>query len=137
MFYLFIFESIGTSELFLLGLVALIIFGPRKLPEMVKMAAKAMGEFRRSTDEFKRTWQQEVEFEDEATNNQPKISSLSATSNVADSSVQRDSASTQSEIIEPQIKELAQSDFEKNFSKEESQTPKISESDLTNKKDWL
>ena len=42
MFYLFILESIGTSELLLIGLVALIIFGPRKLPELARMLTEAV-----------------------------------------------------------------------------------------------
>ena len=63
MFYLFILESIGTSELVLIGLVALIIFGPRKLPELARMLGKARNEFKRTTDEFKDTWMREVNFE--------------------------------------------------------------------------
>ena len=39
---LFIFESIGTSELLLVGIVALIFLGPRKLPELAKKAGKIM-----------------------------------------------------------------------------------------------
>ncbi len=52
MFYIFIFESIGTSELMLIGLVALIVFGPRKLPELARTIGKTMAEFRRSTDDL-------------------------------------------------------------------------------------
>jgi Tat protein translocase TatB subunit len=63
MFYLFIFESIGTSELMLIGLVALIVFGPRKLPEFARTIGKTMNEFHRSTDDFKQTWQQEIDLE--------------------------------------------------------------------------
>jgi TatA/E family protein of Tat protein translocase len=53
MYYAFILESIGTSELILIGLVALIVFGPRKLPEFARTLGKMMNEFRRSTDDFK------------------------------------------------------------------------------------
>jgi len=63
MFYLFIFESIGTSELMLIGLVALIVFGPRKLPEFARTIGKTMNEFRHSTDDFKQIWQQEIDLE--------------------------------------------------------------------------
>jgi Tat protein translocase TatB subunit len=63
---LFIFESIGTSELILIGIVALIFLGPRKLPELAKKAGKIMSEFRGTANEFKDTWQREVNFEDEA-----------------------------------------------------------------------
>jgi sec-independent protein translocase protein TatB len=64
--FLFIFESIGTSELLLVGVVALIFLGPRKLPEMARKIGKIMAEFRSTTNEFKETWQREVNFEEEA-----------------------------------------------------------------------
>ena len=64
--YLFIFESIGTSELLLIGVVALIFLGPRKMPEMARKIGKIMSEFRSATSEFKETWQREVNFEEEA-----------------------------------------------------------------------
>lgn len=63
--YLFIFESIGTSELILIGLVALIIFGPRKLPQIARTIGKTMADFRRTTQDFKSTWEKEVDFEEE------------------------------------------------------------------------
>ncbi|MFN2500602.1 MAG: twin-arginine translocase TatA/TatE family subunit [Pyrinomonadaceae bacterium] len=64
--YLFILESIGTPELILIGIIALMFLGPRKLPEMAKKAGKIMSEFRGTAAEFKETWQREVNFEEEA-----------------------------------------------------------------------
>lgn len=64
--YLFVFESIGTSELILIGIVALVFLGPRKLPEIARKIGKMMAEFRGTANEFKQTWQREVNFEDEA-----------------------------------------------------------------------
>ena len=61
--FLFIFESIGTSELLLIGVIALIFLGPRKLPQMVRTIGKSMAEFRRATNEFKSTWEREVDLE--------------------------------------------------------------------------
>jgi sec-independent protein translocase protein TatB len=63
---LFILESLGTSELILIGIIALIFLGPRKLPEMARKAGKIMSEFRGTASEFKETWQREVNFEEEA-----------------------------------------------------------------------
>lgn len=63
--YLFIFESIGTSELILIGIVALIFLGPRRLPEMARKLGKMMADFRNTTNEFKSTWEREVNFEEE------------------------------------------------------------------------
>ena len=62
---LFILESIGTSELILIGVIALIFLGPRKLPEMARKIGKMMAEFRNTTNEFKATWEREVNFEEE------------------------------------------------------------------------
>ena len=76
MFYLFIFESIGTAELLLIGLVALIIFGPRKLPELARMLGKARNEFKKTTDEFKETWTREVDFESLDNENQNNLKNL-------------------------------------------------------------
>lgn len=63
--FLFIFESIGTSELILIGIIALIFLGPRKLPEIAKKMGKIMADFRNTTNEFKETWEREVNFEEE------------------------------------------------------------------------
>jgi sec-independent protein translocase protein TatA len=43
--------------------IALIVFGPRKLPDLGKSLGQAMSQFRRASDDFKRTWEQEVETE--------------------------------------------------------------------------
>jgi len=62
---LFIFESIGTSELIMIGIIALIFLGPRKIPDIARKAGKLMAEFRSTTQDFKSTWEREVNFEDE------------------------------------------------------------------------
>ncbi|HNU75213.1 MAG TPA: twin-arginine translocase TatA/TatE family subunit [Deltaproteobacteria bacterium] len=46
--------GIGGQELLLILLLALIILGPKKLPEMAKTIGKAMGEFQRATNDLKR-----------------------------------------------------------------------------------
>ncbi|MDP2268861.1 MAG: Sec-independent protein translocase protein TatB, partial [Deltaproteobacteria bacterium] len=63
---LLILESIGTSELLLIGIVALIFLGPRRMPEIARKVAKIMAEFRGTANEFKETWRKEVDFEEEA-----------------------------------------------------------------------
>ena len=64
--YLFIFESLGTSELILIGIVALIFLGPRRLPEIARKVGKVMADLRGTANEFKQTWEKEVDFEEEA-----------------------------------------------------------------------
>lgn len=43
--------------------VALVIFGPRKLPEIGRTIGKSLNEFRRASEDFKRTWQMEADLE--------------------------------------------------------------------------
>jgi TatA/E family protein of Tat protein translocase len=54
-------ESVGTTELLVILVVALIVFGPRKLPELARSLGKSLNEFKRASDDFKRTWEREVE----------------------------------------------------------------------------
>jgi TatA/E family protein of Tat protein translocase len=60
---LLVFEFLGTGELMIIAVVALIIFGPRKLPEIGRSLGRAMSEFKRASEDFKRTWEYEVELE--------------------------------------------------------------------------
>ena len=136
MFYLFILESIGTSELILIGLVALIVFGPRKLPELARKLGKAMNEFRRTTDDFKQTWAREVDFEFEGNSDKEKLNSISENPLMSESSLQRNTIGVMNEIVVPEIKEINQTDFEENFVKKEINTKEL-ENNQTNKRDWL
>jgi TatA/E family protein of Tat protein translocase len=56
-------EFLGTTELMVIALVALVIFGPRKLPEIGRSLGRSLAEFKRASDDFKRTWEYEVEME--------------------------------------------------------------------------
>src|SRR5205085_2285941 len=56
-------ESIGTTELLVILVAALILFGPRKLPELSRSLGKSLSEFKRASDDFKRTWEREVTME--------------------------------------------------------------------------
>ena len=47
--------DIGLQELILIGVLALLVFGPSKLPELGRMFGRAMREFRRASDEFRST----------------------------------------------------------------------------------
>ncbi len=55
--------GLGMPEIMIILVIALIVFGPRKLPELGKTLGKAMGQFRRASEDFKRTWEQEVDLE--------------------------------------------------------------------------
>ena len=60
---LFVFEFLGTTELLVVAVVALILFGPRKLPEIGRTVGRGLAEFKRASDDFKRTWEYEVEID--------------------------------------------------------------------------
>lgn len=138
MFYLFIFESIGTSELILIAVVALMIFGPRKLPELVRTVGKTMADFRRSTDEFKKTWEKEVDFEVGKINTDVEQTGYLGMP-IAKNTIERNSLAGNGEIISPEIREIDKEEFEKNFPIKEVQVAKQLEAEErpTNKQDWL
>lgn len=52
--------GIGFPELVLIIVIALIVFGPEKLPELARAMGKALAEFRRATDGVKDTVTREV-----------------------------------------------------------------------------
>src|ERR687883_1128532 len=53
-------ESIGTTELLLILVVALMVFGPRKLPQLSRSLGKSLANFKRASEDFKQTWEKEV-----------------------------------------------------------------------------
>jgi TatA/E family protein of Tat protein translocase len=62
-FFALILDSLGSTELLFILVVALIFFGPRKLPQLAKSMGKGLAEFRKASDDFKRTWEREVALE--------------------------------------------------------------------------
>lgn len=134
MFFLFILESIGTPELILIAIVALIIFGPRKLPQMAKTIGKTMADLRNSTNEFKATWERESSFDLEA-ETVKKIETIpSQNENYSQNTIYN---STIEKLPEPEIKQLSAEDIERNFQnharvKNESASPEKNE-----KQSWL
>jgi len=56
--------SIGIPELIMIFVIALLLFGPRKLPEIGRSIGKAMGEFRRASNDLKRSLEEEVAAEE-------------------------------------------------------------------------
>jgi TatA/E family protein of Tat protein translocase len=61
--FAFILESLGATEVLFILAIALIFFGPRKLPQLARSMGKGLAEFRKASDDFKRTWEREVALE--------------------------------------------------------------------------
>jgi sec-independent protein translocase protein TatA len=61
------FGSIGMPELIIIFVIALIIFGPRKLPELGRSLGKSLAEFKRASNELKSTLEEEIRLEEQKT----------------------------------------------------------------------
>lgn len=119
----------------LIGVIALIFLGPRKLPQMARTVGKMMAEFRRTTSEFKSTWEREANFEvdDTPSTGEPpySIARLGSTPGV-----------TQSASL-PEIKEMDSSEFDKIVAERASTTDQppagdtAAETDASDKRSWL
>lgn len=59
------FGPIGMPELLIILTLALIIFGPRKLPELGRSLGKSLGEFKRASNELRNTLDEEIRIEEE------------------------------------------------------------------------
>src|SRR5881227_2632339 len=59
--------SIGMPELIVIFLIALVIFGPRKLPELGRSLGKSIAEFKRASNELRSTLEEEIRLEEQRT----------------------------------------------------------------------
>jgi len=57
--------SLGMQEIIIIFILALIVFGPRKLPELGKTLGKGLAEFKKASNELKQTWEDEVRLDKE------------------------------------------------------------------------
>jgi TatA/E family protein of Tat protein translocase len=53
------------QEIIVIFVLALIVFGPRKLPELGKSLGRSLAEFKRASNELKQTWEEEVRLDKE------------------------------------------------------------------------
>ena len=53
--------QLGFPELIVIFIIALLVFGPKKLPELGKSLGKGLKEFRKATDDLKSTWNEQIQ----------------------------------------------------------------------------
>ena len=61
--------GLGTPELIIIFIVALVVFGPRKLPELGRSLGRSLSEFKRASNELKNTLDDEIRLEEHRTAN--------------------------------------------------------------------
>ena len=139
--YLFILDSVGTTELLVILGAALIFFGPRRLPQLSRQLGKSLSEFRRASDDFKRTWAREVNLENFEKGVEPQENSIldKATDRIRSA---REAAARESDPAGSQVSAIAPSITPVDPSlvqpREANSQPETTPSEQpTSKHDWL
>lgn len=72
------FGSLGFTEIAFILVLALLLFGPKRLPEIGRTIGKGMAEFRRASNDLRRTLEQEVALDEAATPKPPSVGPIPA-----------------------------------------------------------
>lgn len=128
-----ILESLGSTELAFILVMALIFLGPRKLPQLSRTLGKNLASFRRASEDFKRTWEKEVDLEEFNLTRIEQESESSINNSILDSTESTSSAPAPSpvdaELVVPRESKTAES-------KTDSVAP-MPPADTPSKRDWI
>jgi TatA/E family protein of Tat protein translocase len=80
--------SIGMPELIIIFVIALIFFGPRKLPELGRSLGKSLAEFKRATNELKSTLEDEIKLEEQRANLEATKAARAAAADAAEAATE-------------------------------------------------
>ncbi|MEP6925618.1 MAG: twin-arginine translocase TatA/TatE family subunit [Pyrinomonadaceae bacterium] len=126
-YFLFL-ESLGTPEMILIALVALIVFGPRKLPQFGRTIGKYTAEFKRASREFRDTFEREIQMaeleEKQAVSPLPNNADVSNDFNAVENTIGRNLArgaapeedsfavlNENNSVLLPEVRAVSQADF--------------------------
>jgi sec-independent protein translocase protein TatA len=96
--------SLGWQEIIVIFILALIIFGPRKLPDLGKTIGRGLAEFKKASNELKQTWEEEVRLDKE----KESVSSIIKDSSAEISDTLKDISANTSEVISSVTSEITQ-----------------------------
>ena len=65
--------SIGTPELLVIFVIALVVFGPRRLPELGRQLGRTIAEFKRATSDLQSTLEREIDLEAKQKDSAPAV----------------------------------------------------------------
>ena len=86
--------DIGLQEMIVIGVLALLVFGPSKLPELGRMVGRTLREFRRASDEFRSTVETNLNFHDIDPPPAPTQASIAETSSASVTTTSGEAEST-------------------------------------------
>ena len=81
------FGPLGVPEMIVIFVIALIIFGPRKLPELGRSLGKSIAEFKKATSELQSTLEEEIQLDEQRSAVETSKASASSTTTAAAASV--------------------------------------------------
>ena len=100
-----------------MGMVALIVFGPRKLPQMAKKAGKFIREMRSVSNDFRSTWEEEVSFDDEKEGSSSSLvdeqNSILPEDTIESKAEKKQPKENSNSSILPEVREVSEEEFKK------------------------
>ena len=90
------FGPIGMPELIVIMVIALVIFGPRKLPELGRSLGRSLNEFKRASNELKHTLDEEIRVDEQKAADEKAAQQRAAEQQAAEQSVDQQAADKRS-----------------------------------------
>ena len=95
------FGSIGMTELIVIMVVALIVIGPKRLPELARTLGKALGDFKRATSDFQNSFSMEDDYDLDVLDEEAKEKEKKAGAEESDEDEEEEEGGTAEQTAEP------------------------------------